>query len=74
MAKVYSAQTIYNFLAAAEQSAETIEQVANLSLPYPAGFLAGYRAALKMLTLAFGFEPPPIEVCCLEEIGDGTKT
>ena len=64
--EVYYPTDIRNALLAAEQAVgATAEAAGNGDEPFTAGFLAGYRAALTTLALAFGLtvrhEPPPAE-------------
>jgi hypothetical protein len=58
--EVYYPQDIRNALLAAEQGANaTAEATGSTSDPFTAGYMAGYRAALTTLALAFGLVKPP---------------
>ncbi len=56
---VYYPQDIRNALLAAEQAVNaTADAVGQQDDPFTAGFLAGYRAALTTVALAFGLVRP----------------
>ena len=58
--EVYYPTDIRNALLAAEQAANaTAKATGNQDDPFSAGFLAGYRAALTTLALAFGLTAHP---------------
>jgi len=58
--EVYYPTDIRNALLAAEQAVNaTVDAAGNQDDPFTAGFLAGYRAALTTLALAFGLAARP---------------